>query len=418
MSRPTKTSSFFDLPLELREEIYRGVLSVPGQGLDILRTCHEIHTETRKCLYQKPIRFRSQHSLYEWLEQAPRELLMYVSDITIHIQDVDLKPILDTGTFDSLERTRPRLLTPAIYQAEVEKLEQSLKRIPNVRTITIQALSTASSFLYHDFMTQLMEVLGKSCPSLSSLHLEGEFYHQELQFLSTIKRLESFAFDGFSSSSPADVAEILAKLEHLCSLTLISTCASSITSVDLRVENTPKVQSFPSDILRAINQLASFSVFESVPASSPNLFFTPEVMSSLHDHKTLKHLSVKLSQGPDIATLTSLEDFLDSISIEKLELDWPDLHPLLLEKYHLLGRHLEVLWIRADSEADASEILWSIVDSRGAGHSKKLDKVVLIRSTKYKRKAQDGVDVKKGSTIGTQSVSHSPFAHSYKLPIV
>jgi hypothetical protein len=408
MSRP----SFFDLPLELREEIYKGVLFAPGQGPDILRTCHDMHTETRKCLYQKPLIFRSQHALYKWLEKTPRELLVYVSNITIRIQDVDLKPILDTGTFDSLERIRPRLLTPAIYQAEVKKLEQSLKSIPHVRTITIRAQSPASSFLYRDFMTHLLKVLGKSCPGLLDLHLEGEFFHQELQFLSSLKRLESFSFDGFSSSSPVAVAEILAKLKQLRSLALISKCTPSTRSIEPYVEGTLKVQSFPSDVVRAISQLASFSVFESVPASSQNLFFTPEVLSSLHDHKTLKHLSVKLSQGPDIMTLTSLDDFLNRTSIESLELDWPDLDPLLLEQHHILGRDLKILWIRADSEADAAEILWSIADSYGAGESKKLNKVVLIRSTKYKAKAQDAIYDRIGCAIRMQSVSLSSFAHS------
>jgi hypothetical protein len=405
MSGLEKASPFFSLPLELREEIYKGVLSAPDHGPDILRTCHEIYTEARKHLYQMPLSFRSQNTLYKWLEQAPPELLVYVSEISIHLQDVDLKPILDTGTLDVMEWTRPHLLTPEIYQSEVEKLKKSLNQLPNVRALTIRALSTGSSFLYRDLMAQFLKLLGTSIPSLLDLCLEGEFCHQELQFLSSLKRLESFSFGGFSSSSPTAMAQILAKLKHLRSLALVSERAPPTSRVDVHVESTPKLQSFTGEVVRAINQLASFSVFESVPASLPNLFFTPEVLSSLQNHKALKHLSVKLAHTPDIATLSSLQEFLDRTSIERLELDWPNLNPLLLGRYNLLGEGLKVLWIRAKGEADAIKMLESIFETCMAGNTAKLKKVVLVRSTKYREQAQDEMRDRKGSNMVTENVS-------------
>jgi hypothetical protein len=402
MSGPEKASLFFGLPLELREEIYKGVFSARGQGLDILRTCHEIYTEARKCLYQQPIIFRSQHMLFGWLDQAPRQLLTYVSEISIHVQDVDLKPILDAGTSDSLELTRPRLLTPKIYHLEVQKLAQSLKEMPNVRTITIRALRTPTSFLYRDFIAQFFNILSTSCPGVADLRLEGECSHQGLQFLSSFKRLRSLSFDGFSSSSPVDTAEILANLEQLRTLALTSECMSTTPRFEIHGVNSPKTQSFTNEVMRALSQLVSFSVLESTAASPQNLVFTPEVLSSLHRHKTLKHLSVKLSHAPDTTTLVSLKQFLDKISIERLELDWPNLDPSVLKEHVLLSDHLQEFWVRAKNEAGIFEILRLIVESREAEELGKLKKVVLVRAANCKGKGRCG---RKDSAMETEHVS-------------
>jgi hypothetical protein len=405
MSGSATPSPFFALPLELREEIYKGVLSAKGHGLQILRTCHEIHVEARKCLYQKPIIFRSQYVLSEWLEQAPCELLTHVSEISIHIQDVDLKPILAASTTDLLRSTRPRLQTPEIYHSEVQKLGHSLMAMPNIRAITVRALRTTTSFLYRDFVTQFVNLLSTSCPGLTDLCLEGEFCHQELQFLSGFKRLQSFSFDGFSSSSPSAAAQIFANLKQLRALALVSEPAATNRSLEVHRESLPKIQSFTSEVMRAMSQLASFSVYECAPSSRPNLFFTTEVLSSLGDHKTLKHLSVKLSHTPDAATLVSLEEFVDKTSIEELELDWPDLNPSYLEQYGLLGVHLEDLWVRAKCEADAFDILWSIVENRKAGELGELKRIVLVRAAKCKDIAKDGTWDRKDSATETEKVS-------------
>jgi hypothetical protein len=408
MSGPEKPSLFFGLPLELREEIYKGVFSARGQGLDVLRTCHEIYAEARKCLYQQPIIFRSQHMLFGWLDQAPRELLIYVSDVSIHVQDVDLKPILDAGASDSLEPTRLRLLTPEIYHSEVQKLAQSLKEMPNIRTITIRALRAPTSFIYRDFIAQFFNVLSTSCPGVADLRLEGECSHQGLHFLSGFKRLESFSFDGFLSSSPVNTAQILVSLEQLRTLTFTSECISTTPRFEIHGVNSPKTQSFTKEVMHALSQLASISVLERASTSLPNLVLTSEVLSSLHGHKTLKHLSVKLSHAPDTATLVTLEQFLDKISIERLELDWPDLDPSVLEQHVLLSGHLQEFWIRAKSEADIFDILWLIVESREAEELGKLKKVVLVRAAKSKGEGRCG---RKDSAMEIEHVSKPRFTH-------
>jgi hypothetical protein len=412
MSRPKEPSPFFALPLELREEVYKDVLASPNQGQNILRTCREMHLEARKCLYQTPLSFRSQYKLYTWLDQAPHELLVCVSEIAIHIQDVDLKPILDARTLGPLKQSRTHLLTPEIYHAEVQNLGRSLKKIPNLKAITIRSLRTPS-FLYHDFMAQFLNLLIATCPSLMGIRLDGEFHHQELHFLSGLKRLESFCFDGFSSSSPAATAQILAKLEQLRTLALVSNRLPIAPTVDLHHESMPKIKSFTSEVARAMRQLASFSVFESAPASSRNLFFTPEVLSSLQEHKALKHLSVNLSHTPDTATLSSLEEFLDKTYIERLELDWPDLDPSILERYNLLSGHLKVLWVRAKSEGNTLDLLRLIVKRHKNRQMDELKKVVLVRSSKYGERVLEGTCNRKDSATDAKKVGLNFFSLSH-----
>ena len=400
MAMAETVSPFFSLPLELREQIYQSLLSSPAQGSDVLRTCHEIYTEARKFLYQRPLTFRSQAVLYTWLANAPKELLSHVSKICLNVQDVDLNPILSAE--DSIDQscTPPRLMTWELYKAELARLEQALRRIPTVKSITIRAPSSQHSFLYHKFMTGILDMLSPLFPDLLDLQLDGNFHHQNLAFLSGLKHLESFSFDGFSSSLPAATAKILSSLQHLNNLSLFSQHATLAPEFGLHSAVTAKRQSFTGDVVRTISRLASFSVTERDPGLSPTLFFTSEVLSSLQDHKTLKGLSIHLSHTPDDETLESLGNFLERSSIERLELDWPDLHPSVLERYRLLGGSLKVLWVRAKSEAHAFEILLSISESREGGDIRKLKKVGLVRSTENYGHVHTMIGDRKESKIG------------------
>jgi hypothetical protein len=141
-------------------------------------------------------------------------------------------------------------------------------------------------------------------------------------------------------------------------------------------------------------------VTEQAPPTSPALYPVSEVISSLHEHKILKSLSIQLSYTPDEETLASLETFLEISSIRWLELDWPDLQPSVFERYRLLTSDLKVLWIRVISEADSFETLRSIVKSREAGDLRKLGKVVLIRSKEAFEQRSKVAHDRKDSGVG------------------
>jgi hypothetical protein len=383
------TSPFFSLPLELREQIYGDVLASSTLGAYLLRTCREINREARKYLYQRPLKFENQRDFYAWLADTPFHLLDYVSELSLDLQDVDLRPVLTSKP--SAQKDHPPsscLMTWDLYQAELETLEMSLKRLTKIRTVTIGASSCQHSYLYRDFLTKFLEMLSLVYPSLCDLRLDGNFHHQELAFLKNLPELESFSFDGFSASSPKDATDILSTLDSLKSLSLFSKHARVMPNLGVHGGFTAKRQSITGDVMRTIDQLASFTVSEST-TTTPALFFTPEVLTALQEHQKLKGLSIQLSYAPDDLTFESLETFLDKSSIERLELDWPNLHPVVLEKYRLLTTTTKALWVRATSEADAFKILWSIVECREAGDLRMLEKIVLIRSPEIKHYERD-----------------------------
>jgi hypothetical protein len=375
-----RTSPFFNLPLELREQVYTTALCTLGCGPDLLRTCREIHDEARKFLYQRPLIFRSQGELYTWLANTPLDLLDHVSEVILTIYDVDLMPIFTQEPPVDRPHTPPRLLTWNLYQAELRMLESSLRKLSKVKTITICAPADQHSFLYREFLTSVLQLLSALYPDLRDLRLVGNFHHQELTLLSNLAQLESFSFDGFSASLPITTADILRGLKYLKHLSLFSQPAMLTPITAIHSQFTTKRQ-VTGDVMRTISQLASFTVNEGAPAATTPWYFTSELLTSLHGHSGLNSLSIHLSQTPEEETLVALETFLDDSSIERLELDWPDLQLAVLETYTLLTTTLKVLWVRARSEADAFEILWSLFECREAGELCSLEKVVLIRST-------------------------------------
>jgi hypothetical protein len=411
MSDIYKSSSLFALPLELREDIYRRVFSFPNQGSNILRTCREISTEARKFLYQKPLFFKSQEAFYTWSSSTPRNLLAHVLDVSIYVQDVDLKPILSLGT-STLSHQTPRLLTTELYQADIDKFKQALAQLPKVKAVTIQTPLKRPSYLYRDFITQILGSLSTLCPNLLDLRLEGNFHHHDLHFLACLKNLESFSFNGFASTSPAATANIIASLHRLTNLNLVSEHAYSTPGTDFHGEYIGKRLSFSGEVVRTIKQLASISVIERTTIPSPILSFMPDVLSSLHAHKTLKSLSVRLSHTPDVAVLASLEEFLDQTPIKDLELDWPNLKPIVLEQYRLVNGYLQVFWAKTECERDASGILHLIAHGREAGNSSQLEKVVLIRDIQLYSKTNDL------SSIGTENLTEHSFSVRASLGLV
>jgi hypothetical protein len=371
-------SLFFDLPLELREDIYKNALSTSGPK--VLQTCREMYAEARKFLYQRPLNFRNQAALYTWIEKTPQDLLAHVFDIALHIEEVNLKPILDLRSTSLQHRSRPSLLTLESYRAEVDNINKALRKVPNIKTLTFRTLPGRPSYFYREFVDRILTMSSTVYPNLKDLRLEGNFHHHELGFISNFQSLKSLSSDGFYSSSPAAAANILTSLQHLVSLSLISQQSPSGIGYVWQHSFTGNGQSLTGAVALRLGRLAPSSIAERVLPCTPSFFIAPDVLTSLHNHQTLKSLSMNLLQPPSASILDSLESFLRSNSIERLELVWPDLDPFVLERYLLLNESLRVVWVRARSEADAFEILWSLVERREAGELCGLRNIVLMRS--------------------------------------
>lgn len=401
---PVDETSLFTLPLELRQLIYQAVVASPLHGPELLQTCREIHLEAQKYLFERPISFRSQLALYNWIDQVPHEHLPRARVISLNIQDVDLRSLLNGSALISHPGDPPRLLTWDLYEAELDRLYHALRELPNVQKITIRALSGRQSFLYREFLQKFLRMLGSLYSGHLDLSLEGNLHHQDLAFLSTFKKLTAFSFDGFSASSPSQTAKILSSLEHLTSLSLISQGTMLTPESRTRSEFTTKRQSFTGDVFRTLNQLTCFSVTEIVPTLVPTLFFTPEFLASLHGHQTLKAMKICLSQNPDNETMAALESLLKEINLKFLDLDWPDLDPGIFHIYSLVPSCLQTLVVRAKTAADAFDIISSFAESRDAGDLHALRELVLVRSSQtYDVISPVVSDRKDSGTGGTES---------------
>ncbi|KAL1610411.1 hypothetical protein SLS60_002078 [Paraconiothyrium brasiliense] len=373
-----KDIPLFALPLELRELIYQDVLLDPSQGPQILQTCQDIHSESRKFLYQRPIVFRSQTALNQWLVERTQDVLRDVHEIFLELQDVDLAPVLvSTSWSDNPERSRS-LRTWELYEEELEALDQAFKKIPNVKTLTIRATDGRQTHLYEAFLAQMLQTLAFHWPALQGLSLEGNMHNQSLDALQDLKALTTFSFDGFCGTKPAETAAILSKL-NLTRLSITSQPGLLTPTHGQHSNFTSKFQSFDGSVLRTIDQLAYFSISERVlSATSSAIFFTSEILGSLHSHKGLLSLSLCLSHTPDEDTLDALNEFLkNSSSVKRLDLNWPHLDPAVL---YILTNRLHILWIRATSLTIALDILDTILESKEDGGVQKLRRVVLVRS--------------------------------------
>ncbi|UPX14610.1 uncharacterized protein EKO05_0005087 [Ascochyta rabiei] len=378
---PADQTLLFTLPLELRELIYRAVLSSPLDGTELLRTCREIYLEAQKFLFERPLSFRSQSVLFHWLNRVPPEYLPQAKVLSLNIQEVDLRSLLSAPALVSHPGDPPRLLTWELYEAELERLNHALRQLPKIQRIIIRAVSGRQSFLYRECLQRFLGMLGSLYPDLVDISLEGKFHHQSLSFLSSFKKLEAFSFDGFSASSPSETAGVLAGLQRLTSLSLVSQGTMLSPGSHMHSDYTAKRQSFTGGVVNKMDNLTCFSVTETIPVSAPTLFFTPEILNSLQKHQSLRKLKVCLSQTPDHDTLTAMRSFLEHTQIRILDLDWPDLEPNAVGTFSLMPECLEELWIRAKSTADAFDIIWSIAESRKAGEVQALYELVLVRTT-------------------------------------
>jgi hypothetical protein len=380
MAQSRNVAPFFSLPLELREQIYQEALKSPTQGPDLLRTCWKINTEACKFLYQRPIRFLGQLWLYNWVASAPNAFLPQVTDISLTIQDVDLRPLLDSNVSTSQSPLSDRLLTRDLYAVELRSLKTALSKLPNVNTITIRAIPGRQSHLYRNFLADILEALSLVYPTLLDLNLEGKPYYQSLDFLSRLAKLQSFSFDAISTSSHSETADILGSLEHLSSLSLISHQAILTPSSLRNSEFMGRPQPFTGEAVRTIDQLASLPVTEHAPVPAKKLYFSSDLLSAVQHHKALKSLSISLSHTPNNEMLDSLGRCLRSSNIERLELDWPHLHVQQLRNYSLVTDCCTMLRVRVRSTYDASEMLTYLLERRRLSDRKELREVVLIRA--------------------------------------
>jgi hypothetical protein len=273
-----------------------------------------------------------------------------------------------------------RLLTWELHMEDLDKLHKSASRLGNVKSLTVVALTERTSFFYRELVGRFLDNVSLLWPGLNELTLGGNCHYQNLSFMSTLRYLHTFSFDGFSSCSPNELASVLAGLPKLQGLSVVSQYSMLTPTEHLRSCFTSKRQSFTPDVLRSIGHLTFFSVTEhdSEGPDYPALFFTAEMVHALHRQSALHSLTINLSTAPDADILGALAEFTEKSPITQLELNWPNLDFQIFQTYSFWPRYLKQFWCHVSSLTVAHGILSIIYESVEAADLSFLSKVVLV----------------------------------------
>ena len=379
MGLPANATPLLDLPLELREQIYKEVLISQAKSFDLLRTCREIHNGAHKFLYQRPLVFRSQLCLYQWSRSTIEENCSRVTEISLTLQDVDLRTILRSQLTNDITASPPRLLTWELYEMELAKLHETLRRLPRIETFTLRALDL-QSFLYHAFLFKVLDLLSSVCPVLKDFRVESSIMHHNLGILADFQTLRHLTFAGISAWSASETARILNRMEQLESLSFISNQAATmplyvpgdgfLKQEKLRDNGCKGTQDWKDP--------PSSPKTNSISSRPSNL--TAKILALLHDYGTLDNISILHVQKPHDEPLVALQKIVNKAAIATLELNGPSLQLETLKRYHLL-EHVATFRIRIKSAADASDILHYLWTQQSEGGLTKLRRLVLTRNS-------------------------------------
>jgi hypothetical protein len=403
----------FTLPIELRQLIYKQVLASPLHGTELLATCRDIYMEAHEILFERPLEFRGQSVLFNWLDTVPHKPLSQTKELSITIQEADLSSLLVVPALIHHPSDPPRLLTWELYETELQKLYSALGHLPRIEAITIRTIVGRQSFLYRKFLRKFLALATLRYPHLLAITLEGNFHHQDLTFLSGFKYLQGLSFDGVSASSPMETVQILSGLKHFTSLSIVSQNTMLAPKSHSRYTYNSKSQSLIGGAVSTIDQLKAFLVTEVMPVSAPSLFLTSKFLTPLCNHQGLNDFRVCLSQAPSNETVLALEDFLGTTRIRVLSLDWPHLDSDVLKTFSLISECLKILWIRATSATDAFEIIWHIAENRDAGNYHALTELVILRSSQSYNDIAHMND-RKDSGAGSAQCGDNKVSHLYK----
>ena len=181
-SHPTTSeqpSPFFRLPPEMRQAIYEAAIlddsdggsdsdenMTPSSSANLVQTCRQIKIEAEPIRYQRPQSFSSQRKLFVWVDNSRRSNLERVRTLTLHLTDVDVSPVLVPNIADPHEEVRPSDL----YRYELAKLEDALRCLPNLASLTIIP-PTKKHAMLSNFYRSFLNRIPTRCPKLKRLEL-------------------------------------------------------------------------------------------------------------------------------------------------------------------------------------------------------------------------------------------------------
>lgn len=164
-TQSTGHTVIFDLPLELRQLIYRNALTghETGTGLALLQTSKQIAMDARTYLYERPLTFRSQAMLFDWLGASNPSDLRRVHTMTLGLTDIDMSSTFSPGA--------DRVSIWDLYTEELRKLGSAFEKLGNLETLTILPPRDTHSYLFLDLHRRFVDSLRTRLQMLETLNL-------------------------------------------------------------------------------------------------------------------------------------------------------------------------------------------------------------------------------------------------------
>ncbi|KAI9802268.1 MAG: hypothetical protein M1825_002989 [Sarcosagium campestre] len=369
MATAGASAMFLDLPLEIREQIYGGVLSDPSnRDVHLLRASQQIYAEAQPFLFKRPLVFESQFHLYEWIEQVSPQKLSYVRCVRMKLIDAVCSNVV-TGVGGHRAAISAKISLKQMYDDDVARIGAALKALPGLQELTVYRQSVSEPPHVTNFHQAVFAVIAAQCLGLRSL----TFYLDQfpLDFLSSLTDLRKLRFAGFSASSPQDTARILGDLRHLESLELFWPPRNNGTlrHPDFKGEDT--TESVSPAVIRSLRPLRAFTVCESLLSvdeftsirSMPIL--RQELLLALRDvhAATLRSLRITTEYPLDSAALQALNSLLSAASsLHELTVGWPDLRQDTLHLLPASLRRLVIVVPRSIQPSYASAALLPLLD--------------------------------------------------------
>lgn len=321
-------SPFLDLPLEIREQIYGGLLSDPScKSVQMLRTSQQIYAEAQPFLFKRPLAFASQFDFYDWVKRSNPQNLRHVQCIYIKLLDVIAYEGLDPSAIQAYRKNSPSPIVKS-YEDDLARFTTALKGVPNVRNLTLYKNHTAAeSDPFRDFYQSCFALITQNFSALRCL----TFYVDQvpLDFLSSLRSLQSLRFTGFSVSSPMDTLKVLQKLSKLEEVNLFGP-PPGISFQQRRGYTGPKtIHSMTADVIRGISPLKSFTICEIRDPLSKivEYFFESSMLAALSQThgRSLRTLRISTDFLPSMESRSTLAFLLSTSALQHVELGWPGL---------------------------------------------------------------------------------------------
>ncbi|KAL6718288.1 hypothetical protein ACLMJK_004376 [Lecanora helva] len=272
---PRASPHFLNIALELREIVYGHILrDNPSSLTNLLVVNRQLSTEVLPFQFKRHLTFDGQAELFDWLDNVDHEHLHNVVDVRFKLHDIDPSKIvgalgkrLRQSNIRSTSKSPGASASDNPYQeacdAEMKKLAEAFKLIPNVRKLTIattdagdpqppqRMLSIFSRLLAHRF--RYLETLISYEDALTVDHISNK------------PRLRRLRFPAISPSSNAEVAGVFANLS-----------LSELEIYRLPHQLPPKTpkRRIIAQVLRSLPPLRSLLLFEEEPDfDEPDLIY-------------------------------------------------------------------------------------------------------------------------------------------------